>query len=245
MERFDCWGLCIACSSSTVSVLSLVQTVKPVEKIHLEFDAKSRKVSPSTRQLLDTLRSLSKVRVEPPDLVFLKPWFQISTRASLFKQEVNETSSSSEPGYSVYDFLMVVRCACSSWGTPKTKSPLNLFSPLFQATAPQALFGFKALAISGGQRPEGYEGALYSSPEDSMPNSQLTVSQVGENANWKMCIDSAMSATSETKVKTPPPGRNSPLAWISCRNIFALLCQAGCTQLLLFQMKPLELQLPA
>lgn len=75
--------------------------------------------------------------------------------------------------------------------------------------------------MSGGQRPEGYEGALYSSPEASIPNSQLTVSQVGENANWKMCIDSTVSTPSETKVKTPPPGRDALLAWISFRNIFS------------------------
>lgn len=173
----------------------------------------------STRQLWETLRSLSKVRVEPPNLVFLKLWFQISPYASLFKQEVSEPSSSRESGYnsSIYDVLMVVRFGCSSCGIPK--SPLNPSFRLLQGAAPQALFGFKAYATSGGESPEGYEGALYYSSEAGVPNSQLTMSQVGENANWRMCIDSTMSAPSETKVKTQPPGRDTPLVWICFRNI--------------------------
>lgn len=55
--------------------------------------------------------------------------------------------------------------------------------------------------MSGSQRPEGYEAALYSRPEDSLPNMQLNVSQVGENANYRVCIDSTMRPPSQTKVK--------------------------------------------
>uniref|UniRef100_H3C2Y7 Vitellogenin 3, phosvitinless n=1 Tax=Tetraodon nigroviridis TaxID=99883 RepID=H3C2Y7_TETNG len=126
-----------------------VQAVKPVEKIHLEFNA-------NTSVFETMVSNLSCI--------------------SLFKQKAIELPSSREPEYgsSVYDILTV-------------------------AAAPQALFGFKALATSGGQRPEGYEGALYYNPEAGVPNSQLTLSQVGENTNWSMCMDSTMMAPSETK----------------------------------------------
>lgn len=50
-------------------------------------------------------------------------------------------------------------------------------------------------------RPEGYEADLYYHPEANLPNMQLIVSQVGENANWSVCIDSTMRPPSQTKVK--------------------------------------------
>lgn len=55
--------------------------------------------------------------------------------------------------------------------------------------------------MSGSERPEGYEAALYYRPEASLPNMQLNVSQVGENANWRVCMDSTMRLPSQTKVK--------------------------------------------
>lgn len=63
------------------------------------------------------------------------------------------------------------------------------------------MFSFKALATSSSQRPEGYEAALYYHPEASLPNMQLDVAQVGENANWRLCMDSTMRPPSQTKVK--------------------------------------------
>lgn len=55
--------------------------------------------------------------------------------------------------------------------------------------------------MSGSQRPEGYEAALYYGPEASLPNMQLNVSRVGENANWMVCMDSTMRLPSQIMVK--------------------------------------------
>ncbi|XP_011613259.2 vitellogenin 3, phosvitinless [Takifugu rubripes] len=125
-----------------------IQAVKPVEKIHLEFDLHSSKLSMSTHQVLDTVRN---------------------------SREIPTLPSSREQG--------------------SHSSPLDVPTD----AAPQPLFSFKALAMSGSQRPEGYEAALYYRPEASLPNMQLNVSQVGENANWRVCMDSTMRLPSQTK----------------------------------------------
>lgn len=73
-----------------------------------------------------------------------------------------------------------------------------------------------------GSSPEGYEGALSYIPEYDITSLQLSVSQVGENANWGMCVNSTMSAPFKTKVKAPSPSRDVPLAGICFRNIFVI-----------------------
>uniref|UniRef100_A0AAZ3PU67 Vitellogenin domain-containing protein n=1 Tax=Oncorhynchus tshawytscha TaxID=74940 RepID=A0AAZ3PU67_ONCTS len=63
-------------------------------------------------------------------------------------------------------------------------------------TPPQAwngnsepVFTIKVLAMSGNTKPEGYEAAAFYTPAAQMDNTQLIVSQIGEEANWKLCTD--------------------------------------------------------
>ena len=62
------------------------------------------------------------------------------------------------------------------------------------------MFSFKAFALSGNQKPEGYDAAVYYTPEASIQNAQLIVSQVGEDTNWKMCVDTFVNAHTQAKV---------------------------------------------
>ncbi|XP_054458092.1 vitellogenin 3, phosvitinless [Anoplopoma fimbria] len=66
-------------------------------------------------------------------------------------------------------------------------------------STPQAVFNVKAFAMSGNQKPEGYDAAFYYTPEANMQNAQLIVSQVGEDTNWKMCVDTTVEAHVEAK----------------------------------------------
>ncbi|XP_071388725.1 vitellogenin 3, phosvitinless [Centroberyx affinis] len=60
-------------------------------------------------------------------------------------------------------------------------------------STPEAVFNIKALAMSGNTKPEGYDAAVYYTPEADIENGQLIVSQVGEEANWKMCTDATLN----------------------------------------------------
>uniref|UniRef100_A0A673ZE24 Vitellogenin 3, phosvitinless n=1 Tax=Salmo trutta TaxID=8032 RepID=A0A673ZE24_SALTR len=62
-------------------------------------------------------------------------------------------------------------------------------SPQAWNVNPEPLFTIKALAMSGNTKPEGYEAAAYYTPAAQTDNAQLIVSQVGEEANWKLCTD--------------------------------------------------------
>lgn len=68
-------------------------------------------------------------------------------------------------------------------------------------STPKAAFNFYIFAMSDNQKPEGYEAALYYTPEACTQNAQLIVSQVGEDTNWKMCIDTIVNARIEAKVR--------------------------------------------
>lgn len=70
-----------------------------------------------------------------------------------------------------------------------------------QNSTTQAVFNFKAFAISGDQKPEGYDAAMYYTPEASIQNAQVIVSQVGANTNWKMCVDTTLDAEAKVGVK--------------------------------------------
>lgn len=70
------------------------------------------------------------------------------------------------------------------------------------------MFSFKAFALSGNQKPEGYDAAVYYTPEASVQNAQLIVSQVGEDTNWKMCVDTIVNARTQAKVDINT-GRNA------------------------------------
>lgn len=60
--------------------------------------------------------------------------------------------------------------------------------------------------MSGNQKPEGYDAAVYYTPEADVQNAQLIVSQVGEDTNWKMCVDTTARGRAEVQVDTELPG---------------------------------------
>uniref|UniRef100_A0A3Q1FEF7 Vitellogenin 3, phosvitinless n=1 Tax=Acanthochromis polyacanthus TaxID=80966 RepID=A0A3Q1FEF7_9TELE len=66
-------------------------------------------------------------------------------------------------------------------------------------STPEALFNVKLFALSGDQKPEGFDAIMYNSSEGNSRNAELIISQVGEDVNWKMCVDMAMSNGVETK----------------------------------------------
>lgn len=66
--------------------------------------------------------------------------------------------------------------------------------------------------MSGNQKPEGYDATIYYTPEANIENAQLIVSQVGEDTNWKMCVDSVVNGHVSAKVDTKqPPSLSSVL----------------------------------
>ncbi|XP_061680894.1 vitellogenin 3, phosvitinless [Syngnathoides biaculeatus] len=87
-----------------------------------------------------------------------------------------------------------------------SESELDLSSPntvmetesVFNST-PVAIFNIRALAVSGNRKPEGYETAVYYTPKSNLKNTQLIVSQVGDNTNWKMCMDTVLDGRKEAK----------------------------------------------
>ncbi|XP_061831451.1 vitellogenin 3, phosvitinless [Nerophis lumbriciformis] len=65
------------------------------------------------------------------------------------------------------------------------------YDTMLNAT-PEAVFSIRALAMNRNLKPEGYDTAVYYTPEARVQNTQLIVSQVGENTNWKMCMDTVL-----------------------------------------------------
>ncbi|XP_040896099.1 vitellogenin 3, phosvitinless [Toxotes jaculatrix] len=134
------------------------QAIKAVDKIHFEVNAGPSRHPMSTRQLLETLRRLSKEATQ--------------------RVRLSSDSASSIRGshHSDHDNLM------KGWDS-----------------APEAVFNIKAFAMSGNQKPEGYDAAMYYTPEANIQNTQMIVSQVGEDTNWKMCVDTILDAQAEAK----------------------------------------------
>nr|CEF90400.1 vitellogenin [Sparus aurata] len=135
-----------------------VQAVRAVDKIHFEVNAGPSRHPMSTRQLLETLRRLSKEATQGVHLS-------------------SDSASSTERSHSSQRDIVME----SSNSTP------------------EAVFSFKAFALSGNQKPEGYDAAVYYTPEASVQNAQLIVSQVGEDTNWKMCVDTIVNARTQAK----------------------------------------------
>ncbi|XP_005800536.1 vitellogenin-like [Xiphophorus maculatus] len=133
------------------------QTTKAVEKIHFELDVLPSKHPVSARQLLGTMRSLSKEET----------------------QQINLSSDSSERDR---DF------------------PHRHHTILLENSTTEAIFNFKAFAICENQKPEGYDAVMYYSPEASIKNAQLIVSQVGASTNWKMCVETSLDAEAKAHV---------------------------------------------
>uniref|UniRef100_A0A673ZCL1 Vitellogenin 3, phosvitinless n=1 Tax=Salmo trutta TaxID=8032 RepID=A0A673ZCL1_SALTR len=74
-------------------------------------------------------------------------------------------------------------------------------SPQAWNVNPEPLFTIKALAMSGNTKPEGYEAAAYYTPAAQTDNAQLIVSQVGEEANWKLCTDANVDKVRQEQLK--------------------------------------------
>ncbi|XP_034085695.1 vitellogenin 3, phosvitinless isoform X2 [Gymnodraco acuticeps] len=132
------------------------QAIKAVDKIHFEVDAGPSRPPASTRQLMETLRRLSK---EAAQRVYL-----------------SSDSASSERGFDL---------RASDQASNST---------------PEAVYIIKAFAMSGNQKPEGYDAAFYYTPKANVTQSaQLIMSQVGGDTNWKMCVDTSVTAKVEAK----------------------------------------------
>ncbi len=71
--------------------------------------------------------------------------------------------------------------------------------------------------MSGNQKPQGYDAAIYYTPEANSQSAQLIASQVGEDTNWKMCVDSIANAHAEAKVDIKHTGR--PYTWHHCKQL--------------------------
>lgn len=78
--------------------------------------------------------------------------------------------------------------------------------PQGRDSTPEALCNFKALAMDENQKYEGYDAAMYYTPEANAHSAQLIVSQVGANTNWKMCVDTSVDARPEAKVRVKRAG---------------------------------------
>ncbi|XP_060890985.1 vitellogenin 3, phosvitinless [Labrus mixtus] len=136
-----------------------VQAIKAVDKIHFEVNAGPSTHPDSGRQLLETLRRLSKEAIQ---------------RVSLSS---DESLSARGSHLSNQDSTMQV---------------LN--------STPQAVFNIKAFAMRGNQKPDGYDASIYYTSEANAQSTQLIMSQVGEDTNWKMCVDTIVQAHTEAKV---------------------------------------------
>ncbi|KAI9519363.1 hypothetical protein NQZ68_029530 [Dissostichus eleginoides] len=131
------------------------QAINAVDKIHFEVNAGPSRPPASTRQLMETLRRLSKEATQ--------------------RVRLSSDSASSERG--------------SDLRAPDQAS----------ISIPEAVYNIKAFAMSGNQKPEGYDAAFYYTPEANTQNAQLIMSQVGEDTNWKMCLDTTVRAQVEAK----------------------------------------------
>uniref|UniRef100_UPI0037E9A8CE vitellogenin 3, phosvitinless n=1 Tax=Semicossyphus pulcher TaxID=241346 RepID=UPI0037E9A8CE len=135
-----------------------VQAIKAVDRIHFEVNAGPSRHPESVRQLLETLRRLSK---------------EATQRVGLSSDSASSARGSHSGNQ---DSVM------QAWDS-----------------TPQAMFNIKAFAISGDQKPDGYDASIYYTPEANIQNMQLIMSQVGEDTNWKMCIDTIIHAHAEAK----------------------------------------------
>ncbi|XP_038571649.1 vitellogenin 3, phosvitinless [Micropterus salmoides] len=136
-----------------------VQANKAVDKIHFEVNAGRSQHPMSARQLLETLRRLSKKATQR---------VRVSSDSA---SSVRERSH-----HSHHDNIMESG-----------------------ASTPEAVANIKAFALSGNQKPEGYDAVIYYTPEANTRSTQLIVSQVGEDTNWKMCVDTTVNSNVEAK----------------------------------------------
>uniref|UniRef100_A0A3B3QFP2 Vitellogenin 3, phosvitinless n=1 Tax=Paramormyrops kingsleyae TaxID=1676925 RepID=A0A3B3QFP2_9TELE len=60
---------------------------------------------------------------------------------------------------------------------------------------PDPVLIMTALAVSGNDKPEGYETTVYLTQAAEKDEIQLLVSQIGEEANWRLCVDADVDRT--------------------------------------------------
>ncbi|XP_041912175.1 vitellogenin 3, phosvitinless [Alosa sapidissima] len=95
------------------------------------------------------------------------------------------------------------------WVSKNSSSLFNLSStggadgvqssePQFLESTPDPMLVVKALALGEGVKPEGYEAAVYYLPAVQKDNVELIVSQLGMEANWKMCGDAHLDKAEES-----------------------------------------------
>ncbi|XP_062306996.1 vitellogenin 3, phosvitinless isoform X1 [Osmerus eperlanus] len=77
----------------------------------------------------------------------------------------------------------------SSSSRHRSNEPVN--AKVWDAT-PELVFSIKAVAMDSKDKPDGYEAVVYHTTTTLMANTEVIVSQVGEEANWKMCTDVSM-----------------------------------------------------
>ncbi|XP_064190201.1 vitellogenin 3, phosvitinless [Anguilla rostrata] len=112
------------------------------------------------------------------------------------------------PNKAVYAFSQMLELLRHAKNTRKTQqsghlghqsSASQVFQLLDAALDPVATL--LALAMSGSAKPDGYGAVAYFTQAAQQHDMQLLVSQVGEEANWKLCTDANLDeAHSKTKI---------------------------------------------
>uniref|UniRef100_A0A6Q2Y8M3 Vitellogenin domain-containing protein n=1 Tax=Esox lucius TaxID=8010 RepID=A0A6Q2Y8M3_ESOLU len=146
----------------------------------------------------------AKRNIEKTD--FYNPQAKVCAEASIygatFCVESEAKRSHYIEEYPLYYLLGYTNFLCiqNSDSSIITFVPFCTLPQAFNATCEPA-FTMKALAISGNNRPEGYEAAAYYNHVTKMYNSQLFVSQVGEKANWTLCTSASLDKTQLGELK--------------------------------------------
>ena len=107
-------------------------------------------------------------------------------------------------------FLLVILITFVIWwnGALETTLFATLSLQVWDAT-PEPVFSIKAVAMDSKDNPDGYEAVVYHTTTTLMANTEVIVSQVGEEANWKMCTNVSMDTIHGDGKVTPK--------WV-CRN---------------------------
>uniref|UniRef100_A0A8C5G084 Vitellogenin-like n=1 Tax=Gouania willdenowi TaxID=441366 RepID=A0A8C5G084_GOUWI len=67
------------------------------------------------------------------------------------------------------------------------------------SSTPEPVVGVKVYAMSSTQKPEGYDASVYHTAEAGAISAQLIVSQVADETNWKMCVDTSVDRQAVAK----------------------------------------------
>uniref|UniRef100_A0A3B3QGD8 Vitellogenin 3, phosvitinless n=1 Tax=Paramormyrops kingsleyae TaxID=1676925 RepID=A0A3B3QGD8_9TELE len=84
------------------------------------------------------------------------------------------------------------KCQNKQWAKQrhgKCQSINENFPQSSLGSIPDPVLIMTALAVSGNDKPEGYETTVYLTQAAEKDEIQLLVSQIGEEANWRLCVD--------------------------------------------------------